>query len=610
MYMGLGGMANTGAQSCLSCEPPEGYYPIYGMAHDSSPSNTKDNEKKNGTLNHSNSLLQKIISKLPDKNLQNGLNEYLKVVKPEAYQTDDVGGANEGISKYFEDKFNQNKCFQDAAVNFYTDVATTLKKHNKCESQNQQKNENSEKCLTCVSLPPKFETSSYGCTAKRPSLNDQVGRGSMSYLDEGWIMRLALKHSKGNPEAALDLIGMCGHDDTEQGEFMYFDSSEKALTKNYEQVESLKQHKKMLDTELKKAFKTFDTDQNMTYHLSQQAAFTAQQITSISGSPGRNETLSCPPQASDYYAPGSLSHAADIPSHLKEKIKTVQGNGDKSTFLPAKHYHVYGSALLGCKMAQNGIKPEHAVTIQKNAARFYRGLRMCNSSKDDLKFRDKVKKFLQVTDFENTNEIETKLLQTWEEFNNGELNCISTPHFMLLKTTKKKKSDQDKDSTAQIKCEILESIGIYELDKSEKSVVIKKISNALGRMDAAKLYDEWYIGGESVAGINTPCTDHRNKGPSDLMNPNEGFMGKLFKPNGWTKERYEVATKRLATWDVDFEWTVAQHEAGSQYGAKLCSESKNKKNPFADASCTEPHNPYKKVMRTKEIQPNLNKNTN
>jgi len=622
-FMGLGALGTPGEFSCSDCKvnsPPEGYYPKHGMlGEDDNDDDGIKTERKKGaqksTLNQADGLLSTFVDNIPDKSLQSGLKEYLKIVNPKSYRGNDdsVGGSNKGIVQYFKSRFSENQCFQNAAADFYRDIATTLKKKNKCEPE--EKDSSTEKntkespgssgfCIGmgCPKIKMKPMESEYGCLKNRPSLNDRVGQGAKSYLDEGWLMRLAMKHSKGNPEAALELIGMCGHDDTAQGNFSFYDTSEAAKAKNLEQAAKLKDQKKAMDDELKKAFKNFDSDQKAVYVLSQKASFAAKQIETLSKAEGRKESVTCPPQSSDFYLPGSLSGDADISPALKDKIKVIQGDGKKDTsFIPAKHYHVYGSALLGCKMAQNGMKPEQAAMVQKQAARLYRGLRMCESSREQLQKREQLKATLQVKDLEDSKEVEAKVLQIWNQKNKGEFKCegmaggiFGMMGMMMMKSmmsAQDKKSEGDSSSRADQKtiekCSLLMNFGIADLETNERNIVMRKINTALGRYDAAKLYDSWYLGGGSFAGIKIPCTDHRNKGPSDLMKPNEGFMGKLFKPGGWSDERYEAASKKLATWDVDFEWTIAQHEAGSKYGAKMCSEARSKKNPFEEATCHE-----------------------
>jgi hypothetical protein len=613
--VGLGQYGYTGGMECPSCtsnSPPQGYYPMFGKVgvYGNTGDGNGDESSKKGIVGSMGSLASKLIDHIPDDNLKSGLQEYMKIVNPGAYQGGDqeVGGHNAGVAKYFSTRFQENNCYQSAAIDFYRDVASTLKKQNSCKADRDPSAADSKKTVQnsggfCMGFGCPMQNieieSEYGCFKKRPSIDDHTGVGNKAYLEDGWLLRLALKHSKGNPEAAFELIGMCGHDDVSQGSYIYYDDSETAKQKNADQLSKLKEQKKQLDENLQKTFKKFsstDEAKDEVYQLGQQGTFLSGQIKmmSMQRDAGRNEYLQCPPQNSDFFLPGSLSSKADISPSLASKVKKIQSTDLKNGhFIPAKYYHVYGSAFLGCKMVEKGMTPVQAATVQKQAARLYRGVRMCQAESGMLQQREQMQKTLGVKNLDDTTEVQGKVTKLWESKLNGEFTCNG----MLysggpgIKGAKLKNSPI-KDSPANNvgkdnmeKCSILWMFDVADLEKGEKQIVSKKINKGLERVDAAKLYNDWYFGGRSIAGAKLPCSDFRYKGPTDLMKPNEGFMGKIFKPTGWSAERYDAASKKLATFDVDFEWTVAQHEAGSSYGAKLCADTKAKKNPFEDKSC-------------------------
>jgi hypothetical protein len=64
------------------------------------------------------------------------------------------------------------------------------------------------------------------------------------------------------------------------------------------------------------------------------------------------------------------------------------------------------------------------------------------------------------------------------------------------------------------------------------------------------------------------------------MNPQDSFFGRVAKPGGWSEETYNRASKKLATWDVDFKWTIAQHEAGAKFAAQTCKKRGLKEKPL------------------------------
>lgn len=608
-----GGGYNYYNKSSVS-EGSDAYYPMYGMGVD-------QNQKDKSTLGQTSTLLATIIDKIPDKNLQNGLREYVKIVNPKAYHGDSVGGSNSGLVQYFSKRFQENACVRDAAKNFYADVATKMKKMNLCDQsrnessaeisklESQLAKETDSKIKSDIKMQLKYLSKenkpepvneTYGCYSNRPSLLDRVGVGEKSYLDEGWLMRLALKHSNGNPEAALELIGMCGHDDVSQGHYTYFDDSDAAKSELSAQTSKLKGQKKNADEELKESFKKFNTDQESVYLKSMNASMITKQLEFNKMQTGLDRQMNCPPQNSDFYLSGSMSSTADISSSLKQKITDIQGKGNsgKEISIPSKHYHVYASAFLGCKMVRNGMTQEQAVVVQKQAARLYRGIRMCQAANESNSDSSKefFKKELGV-DFNETAQIENKVLSILNEKNSGKFECKSKKKItygmgMMVPGGSQKitASQTEDDSIDTSKCKILKYFGISKLTQDESSVAKSKILNSLQRDDVAVLYRNWYFGGSKILGKDIPCTDLRYKGPTDLMKPNESILGKVFKPSGWSTERYEAASKRLATWDVDFEWTIAQHEAGSKYGAQICDPKNNQQRPypFDDKSCLSP----------------------
>jgi hypothetical protein len=162
--------------------------------------------------------------------------------------------------------------------------------------------------------------------------------------------------------------------------------------------------------------------------------------------------------------------------------------------------------------------------------------------------------------------LKKKILKIWQRKNDKKFSCL--------------RFENEQEHLEY--CDLLYGLGIAELEPSEIDIVKKKIATAWASKDAALLYDKWYFGGGSILGKQIPCTDIKGlRGPTDLMNPTQSFMGRMSKPSGWSDERYKAATQKLATWDMDFEWTIAQHEAGSRAGANMCKNNA-KKNPFSD----------------------------
>src|SRR5690606_31716987 len=143
----------------------------------------------------------------------------------------------------------------------------------------------------------------------------------------------------------------------------------------------------------------------------------------------------------------------------------------------------------------------------------------------------------------NTAEVQKKITALWNNKNKSRLHCGD-------KTAYRGRSNLQKNEQL---CLALHAFNIDELHHQEARLLPERIKNTLKKYDAAYLYEQWYFGGSEVAGKTiTPCTDFRWKGPKDLMNPTASVSGKYTQPEGWTDERYQLASQKLATWDVDF----------------------------------------------------------
>lgn len=555
---------------CKECkkDPSAETYPVYGGMF-GFPDGSEG--RRPGTIQQTSTLLGSMIDNIPDKNLQNGLREYLKIVKPEAYGGDSVGGSNKGLNSWFSNKFSKNQCYRSAAQNFYRDVAITMKAGNKCEAS------------ASDGLERKIKSESdYGCFNKRPSITDTAGKGSKSYLHEGWMWQLAMKHARGSPEAAMELIGMCGHDDTAQSKFQIFDDSVKAKEENTQELERYKKEREEAERRLKKAESGGTTEAIAILLLTRHSKFLLRRINELKDATGKVRRMDCPPQESDFYLPGSIGTGVDIPQDLKNKISKIQNPSGKNN-IPAKNYHIYGAAFLGCKMAANGLTPIQATAIQKQAARLYRGVRMCEMVTLELSTRQFLSAMVgKDGEIEDSKKLEGQILAQWKYVIDNVGSCARS-----FKGVKNKTQKDILDKA----CDLLHFYGINGLGAKEIDVVKKKIAHRLGTVDAALLYKKWYFGGGTIFGKTIPCTDIRYRGPKDLMNPDVGILSGLSKPSGWSDERYKIATQRLATWDVDFEWTIKQHEVGSSYGASICKPS-SKTSPFKDeGQCLKPADP-------------------
>lgn len=556
-------------------------------------SSGSDEQEKTST-SQMNDFIMSMIDKTPQSFMsgeeKQAFKGYLDLLGAKKYSGDSVGDSNKGVNAYFDSLWGASQsrsassifykddansdvskipqlsqCFRDTALNFYRDVALRLKSINKTpqrktDEKSESRCDDFEKTITKKS----GGAIDYGCSEERPGLFSKVGDKNSSNLDPGWLWKLALKHSNGNTYAAMHLIGMCGHDDTAQSRFSYYDNSEAAKSELSDQLQKLKEKKVELEKQVKEAAQKVSVDPAEFMKISRRFSSVLEKIKGLKNKEGISRKLSCPPHDSAFYAPGGLSEEADISPALKDKISKVQNPTGKLN-IPAKHYHVYGSAFMACNLVTNGFDPQKAITVQKQAARMYRGTRMCETSNDLLEQSKEFEKTIGREASRNWKSAETFIMDGLKNVDLDSGEC-------------KGKTEDDKKNCTLALSMFGDSAYIM---KRDPELAKRKILNRLARIDAANLYNSWYVGGGEILGKKIPCTDLRMGGPKNLMDANNSVVP-LYggRPDGWSKERYDAATKYLATWDVDFEWTIAQHEAGAKFAAKNCKKAKPGENPF------------------------------
>jgi hypothetical protein len=533
-----------------------------GMYAESMEKNAPASKQSQGTVgssepsavSESNSVIDKVVAKLPNGETKKGLQEYLEILGLKEYKGGGAGISNRGLQAYFDAKFgdNKNNCVRTAAVSFYQDIAKTLK----------AQTESLVKPEACESTPSQgFD---YGCSVGRPRLSQVTDQDQFKGLAPGWVWQLALKHAKGDPNSAMFLIGICGHDDASKGTLLYQDYSEKALDDLKDQRQVQLKSVAEIEAKIKELSKNYDVNREEIEYFQQMYLSAKNAVSQTEKAKSIERYMVCPPMRSGYYAPQSLGKSADIPESFKTEIIDTQKNVDNARNTPGKYYHVYGAAFMACQLVQNGMSPSKAVFIQKQAARFYRGSRMCDAVKVMTQntdyYKDMLKKY-------KVSSMEDLAIKSVEAIKNKKIDCNATDPNESPLTAKSLKE-----------CSLVYEVGYPpEMIVSGTAVptaddIKKKLAGKYRESDAAELYKSWYAGGGTAFGKNVPCTDMRIWGPHDLMKPDANFFDKLSKPTGWTDERYRKASQKLATWDEDFKWTIAQHKAGAEFAGKNCKK--------------------------------------
>lgn len=501
---------------------------------------TADSSRGGSLPSATSGILGSVINSIPtailDETEKQAFKEYLRVLGGNQYADSSlVGLSNSGLNNHFESLLGgdeptpANRCFQTKAVSFYKDVSLYLRKAAGLDDSSPSENW-------------------WNMTGEKHSLFAKAGERGKTQIQPGWLWKLAIQHANGDAAGALSLIGMCGHDDAHIATFRYMDESEETKKEIQEQVSALEEKKKLLERELKSALKQPDPA-TFVKAKSAELSETNELLYIWKNQTGLRRTLRCPPAYTDFFLPGGLGSDVDISATLKKKVNAVQ-NPDGNSRIPAKHYHVYGSAFMTCNLISNGFDPEKAVKVQKQAARFYRGIRICEASSGLLMERSEMERSIDLRPKEGMS-VEDIILNRLAEKDEGGSSIgylfASARHVM----------DQD------------------------RAMAKRKITARLARMDAAFLYNLWYVGaGDVLTGKRFWCSDIRLGGPKNLLDVNSATFSWFQRPKGWSKERYDAAAKHLATWDVDFEWTLAQHEVGAKFAAKHCKQGQSATNPF------------------------------
>jgi hypothetical protein len=509
-------------------------------------------------ISSSQDMFQKVVDYIPESDTKRGLNEYAEALGFENYGNSDmtVGAANVGMGMYFGNRYSdpKNTCVRNAVESFYGDIAAYMNKRNKdgIEQSGSWADPRTDYSPIYKAFP----------SDARAKLTENIGSGKYADYEPGWVWNLALKHAHGDPNSAMFLVGMCGHDDTMHGEYVYNDTSEKGKDTLKIKVDNLRDKikKQQLKLELLKAKHSDSMKvQNEIDNTMGEINSNKGRLSTFLSQEGANFGLTCPPYSSAFFGAKSLGENVDIPSDLKSELISIFAD-DGAQNVSSKYYHVYGSAFMACQLIQNGYSATTTSIVQQQAARVYRGIRMCSATAREA---------------EAFKQMQASEKELFKKYNSKD------PVEIILKLSKDQKLVRECFNYQNTGAECILLLGynaplsafLYpkEYNVTEKDIR-KKIEGRMMQIDAAGLYEKWYFGGGEIAGRKMPCSDLRVLGPSNLRKPTESFFGRISKPSDWSDERYKEATKKLATWDADFKWTIAQHKAGAEFAGKVCKK--------------------------------------
>lgn len=472
------------------------------------------------------SATQRLRATIPNGKLKCVIDTYLNVLQVETYDSArGVGSDNRGLIQHFSQFVERDPHLASIAQRFYLDIGEATQ-------------------------------SLRASTARR--LSEYAGDINNTSLRPGWLWEKALQYADGNPRLAITLIGLCGHDDI-PSVYRYkkidpeLERQSVTLQKRYDDLRSRIEfllgkmtagslsavEENALSAELKLLQTEMSNVGNEMYGVS---------ILSYGA-------LGCLDKGSAMFLPRSLGESIDLPGEFKEKVARIQKPEGSLQDLPAKAYHYYGAAYIGCQLAKCGVTPDEAAFVQSTFGQTYRSVRLCGQ----VQGLSRAAGYL--------------VEQTDMSPDDPRFQGVATEFLQKYFSRAEGKSDL--------------GIADYPCDDSwesplcmrTKSLSLQRIKSYLTEIDAARLYHDWYLGGGSVFGQKIPCSAVRLGGPQDLTE-SDYFVnrpshlprppGSMCNIPGWSSERCALARAKLATWDVDFEWTGRQHRIGARFGATVC----------------------------------------
>lgn len=492
---------------------------------------------------------QFFLNSLPEGNIKRGLKRYLEVVGLDAYTDANPGQANHGLNRFISEQISKNWCFGKLASQF-------AKEQYNLDDELWRKYENQ-----IQSRPLKA----------RMSLADVAGQ-NVKDLEPGWLWQKALRFSGQDKNLAVSLIGVCGHDDTAQGPYEFWDRS----------AEAMSLAAKSDSSELKKL--------------------------------GLNTEVYCPQRASFMFLPQSLGKEWDISPKLKTKISQIQNPVQGARGMPAKYYHVYGAAFATCQMIQEGMPAGLAEGIQVEASRFYRGIRLCGKVNSLSEKRARL-----LNEYEKSKSRSVLIIPKQSAprpLANSKLGEYLTFDQWLLSRALELQKDtlcmppvfpeqivlgssaQDPTGSERIladfekrrsewkrlhekRCSLLEPIvRPADLSKISSLELGQKVEAFLGDLNASDLYSRWFLGSQKIGNIQIPCTDIQLFGPGEIF-PSDLKSARNICGFDYSTQACNKARERLAAWSSDFEWTAEQHKLGAQFAIRYCAPERLGETPEA-----------------------------
>jgi hypothetical protein len=426
------------------------------------------------------------------KNYERGIGDYVNLIGTKADRE-----GNYGIKKYNSEFLDSNRCVSELAHRYYASI-------NLIDAAN-------------GNLGPK----------KITLLSDSVKEFNLA---PGWAWSLALDYTKGDRLLAMQLVGVCGHDDVNQH------SGRMKLSEDFPLSQNIR------DPLTAQAVAPYVLPTLRPFVLKYPKARNAS--TSVG-----NEITNCPSASSAFYYPGSLGAETMSSPELNKRIARIQAPSKGAQVIPAKYYHTIGAAFTTCFLARQKIPKFFAKQLVKGAVNAYRAGTIC----EKMEAEDKIDIPHHVT-------VE-HLVQ----------------HILKERDRVIQENDRDPYSSTTkwdpLSISILSPNVMEDIDFTP-DVARKKIVRRLAELDARQMFrlSRHYQkanrceGPQLTTAVRDFLEENNYEGPGRPC------------PASLPPVRCMAARHVMQTYLVDFEWTESQHLRGLDFAYKNCpplDESKN-----------------------------------
>jgi hypothetical protein len=286
---------------------------------------------------------------LPESSAKCAIQKLSELVGAKNYEDKEVGVANKGLDRHFQNFQWDNQCFSEIARKFWNQVNEA-------------------------------DTYARMSDSGRPTLSERVDKGRFADKKPGWLWKKALEATNGNSTLAMTLVGMCTNDDI-ASEFTYYQPDSTTRSQAQTRLEEIQMEVNQERGRLKK-LELVDPEFTILSQKIDLLLIEAKKIKEamlFPNMPRVKTTWSCPGRTSGVFAQGSIDPSFELPRKLRADVIAAQGEPHrvKPTTLPSKSYHFSGGAITGCELVKCGIEPETAEKVAGLIAATYRATRLC-----------------------------------------------------------------------------------------------------------------------------------------------------------------------------------------------------------------------------------------